>query len=251
MKMSGNTILITGGGTGIGRALAERFHASGNTVIIAGRRRAVLDEVTAANEGVVSFPLDMADVASIESLAMAVIADYPRLNVVLNVAGILPAEGPISSRRDLRAAEDMIATNLLGTIRLVDAFVDQLSGQEDAALMTVTSGLAFVPLATTATYNATKAAVHFYTEALRVQLAGKVEVIELIPPGVQTELTPGQSTLDRHQPLAEFTDEVMGLLATSPTPHEITVERVKFLRYAEREGRYSNALSVLNQSYRK
>ncbi len=136
-------------------------------------------------------------------------------------------------------------TNLLGPIRLTNALVDHLKGQTHAAIVNVTSGLAFVPLVTTATYNATKAALHSYTISLRDALAGSVEVIELAPPAVQTDLTPGQRTRPGYQPLSEFADEVMALLHQSPTPPEVLVENVKFLRNAEAEGRFDDALAAI------
>lgn len=245
MDMSGNTILITGGTSGIGRALAERFHAAGNKVIIAGRRQALLDEVTAAHPSMVGVAVDMDDYAAIDAMASDVVAAHPDLNILINNAGIMRMED-MTARRDLRDAEEMIVTNLLGPIRLTNALVDHLSGRPGATIVNVTSGLAFVPLASTPTYNATKAALHSYTLALRAQLAGKAEVIELVPPAVQTDLTPGQATREGYLPLKDFIDEVMSLFAVQPTPGEILVERVGFLRRAEAEGRFDAAFAALN-----
>lgn len=245
MNMSGNTILITGGTSGIGRALAERFHAAGNSVIIAGRRQALLDEVTAANPGMVGVAVDMNDFAAIDAMASSIMAAHPDLNILINNAGIMRMED-MTTRRDLRDAEETIVTNLLAPIRLANALVDHLSGRPDAAIVNVTSGLAFVPLVHTPTYNATKAAMHSYTLTQRAQLAGKVDVIELIPPAVQTDLTPGQATREGYLPLAAFIDEVMALFAQQPTPNEIAVDRVGFLRRAEAEGRFDAAFAALN-----
>ena len=114
-------------------------------------------------------------------------------------------------------------------------------------IVNVTSGLAFVPLVMTPTYTATKAAIHAYTVAMREALKGKVEVIELVPPAVQTGLTPGQESRAGYQPLDEFADEVMALFARQPTPREILVERVGFLRFAEAEGRFDETLAKLNE----
>jgi uncharacterized oxidoreductase len=164
--------------------------------------------------------------------------------VLVNNAGIMRVEDA-TVRRDLADAEATIATNLLGPIRLIDALVDHLSAQPDAAIVNVTSGLAFVPLPDTPTYSATKAAIHSYTLALRKLLEGKVEVIELAPPGVQTDLTPGQATRPGYQPLSEFIDEVMDLFGQQPTPPEILVERVKPLRFAERDGTVEERLTML------
>lgn len=244
MKTSGNTILITGGGTGIGEALAHRFHDAGNTVIVAGRR---LDALEAACEGranMHALTLDVETADGVANFADRLMAAHPAVNVLINNAGIMRFEA-LDAKRDLADAEATIATNLLGPIRLIDALVEHLATRPDAAIVNVTSGLAFVPLVTTPTYNATKAAMHSYTVSLRAVLEGKVEVIELAPPAVQTELTPGQSQRPGYQPLESFADEVMALFGEVPTPKEVLVERVKFLRDAEREGRFDETLAQL------
>lgn len=245
MQTQGNTILITGGGSGIGRALAQRWHDQGNHVIVAGRRRAALEETAAGRPRIAVAELDIEDPASIEDFARTVVAAHPQLNVVVNNAGIMRTED-IGGRRDLADAEATIITNLLGPIRLTNALVDHLKTRPGAAVVTVSSGLAFVPLLATPTYNATKAAIHSYSIALREQLRGQVEVIEIVPPAVQTELTPGQSTREGYLALDAFVDEVIGLFARQPTPPEICVERVRFLRLAEAEGRFDQALAALN-----
>lgn len=245
MQTSGNTILITGGTSGIGRALAERFQTDGNQVIIAGRRQALIDDIIAANPGMAGFALNADDPADIARFAREVTSAYPALNVLINNAGIMRFEDA-STARDLSDAQAIITTNLLGPIRMTDALIDHLKAQPHAALVNVTSGLAFVPLLSTPTYNATKAALHSYTLALRALLAGKVEVIELAPPAVQTDLTPGQATREGYLPLSDFIDEVMGLFAQNPTPAEIDVERVQFLRRAEIEGRLDQTIAMIN-----
>ncbi len=168
MNMTDNTILITGGGSGIGRGLAEAFHALGNQVIISGRRKEALDETTAANPGMRSAALDIESEASIRSFAEQMKADFPALNAVIHNAGIMRMESV--TKGEVADAEAMINTNLLGPIRLTAALLPQLQSQPQAAILTVTSGLAFVPLSMTPTYNATKAALHSYTESLRYQL---------------------------------------------------------------------------------
>jgi len=245
MKLSGNTILITGGGSGIGRELAHRFHALGNKVIVAGRRREQLDETVSGREGMDAIELDVSDPASIEAAARELLRDHPDLNVVINNAGIMIYE-PLDRGRDLSVPEATITTNLLGPIRLIDALIDHLKSQPDSAIVNVSSGLAFVPLVGAPTYSATKAAMHSYTLSLRGALKGQVEVIELIPPGVQTELTPGQATREGYMPLEDYIDEVMELFTKEPTPAEISVERVKFLRNAEAEGRFGQTFAALN-----
>ena len=252
MKISRNTILVTGGGSGIGRALAEAFHARGNRVIIAGRRSAMLEEVVRANPGITALILDIEDPAAIRAFAAQLTAQFPALNVVIHNAGIMRPENLHDAPAALSDAEAQIATNLLGPIRLTAALLPHLLRQTDATIMTVTSGLAFVPLALFPTYCATKAALHSYTESLRFQLRdSKVEVIELPPPYVQTELTGTHQASDPHaMPLKDYIAETMQLLATTPTPAEILVERVKPLRFAG-QGDYAGFVEFLNEAFAK
>lgn len=250
MKASGNTILITGGGSGIGEAIAHRFHDAGNTVIIAGRRQDALDKAAAGRPNIHTLTLDVESAEGVADFAARVLAAHPALNVLINNAGIMRFE-PLDQSRDLSDAEATITTNLLGPIRLINALIDHLTAQPGAAIVNVTSGLAFVPLVDTPTYCATKAAIHSYTVAMREALRGKVEVIELAPPAVQTGLTPGQENRPGYQPLDEFADEVLALFGQSPTPAEILVERVKFLRNAEAEGRFDATVTQLNDFARQ
>lgn len=187
MKATGNTILITGGGSGIGAALARRLHDLGNTVIVAGRRREALNQVAVGRANIHALTLDIEDAGSITTFAKQLLADHPRLNLLINNAGIMRSE-PLETARNLADAEATIATNLLGPIRLTDALIDHLVAQPDATIVNVSSGLAFVPSVAAPVYAATKAALHSYTISLRLALRGKVEVIELAPPGVQTAL---------------------------------------------------------------
>jgi uncharacterized oxidoreductase len=248
MNISGNTILITGGGSGIGRALAESFHALDNQVIIAGRRKAALDETTAANRGMRSVVFDVEDAASIRKLAAQVAGEFPALNVLINNAGIMRPEKLQAQPDDLGDAVAIVTTNLLGPIRLTQALLPQLRKQARSTIINISSGLAFVPLAFTPTYNATKAAIHSYSQSLRFQLEGTTtEVIELVPPGVQTDLMPGQATNPELLPLADYTRETMEILKTQPKVQEVLVERVKFLRNAEAEGRYQKTFDTLNR----
>jgi len=244
MKITGNTILVTGGGSGIGRELARRWHDAGNHVIVAGRREEALRETIGERENMTAYAVDVDDAAALRSFVERLLAEHPQLNVLVNNAGIMRIEDA-TARRDLADAEATIATNLLGPIRLIDALIDHLQTQPDAVIVNVTSGLAFVPLPDTPTYSATKAAIHSYTLALRKLLEGKVEVIEVAPPGVQTDLTPGQATRPGYQPLDEFIDQVMEQFGQQPTPPEILVERVKQLRFAERDGTVEERLTML------
>jgi len=250
MKLTGNTILVTGGGSGIGEALAHRLHDLGNTVIVAGRRSDALERAIAGRANMAAMTLDVESAESVAEFARRLLAEQPELNVVVNNAGIMRYEN-IATRRDLADAEATIVTNLLGPIRLIDALVDHLAAQADSAIVNVTSGLAFVPLVATATYSATKAALHSYTVSLREALKGRVEVIELAPPAVQTDLTPGQREARGYMPLDAFADEVMALLSQQPTPSEVLVEAVKFLRYAEAEGRFESTVTQIGEFARQ
>jgi uncharacterized oxidoreductase len=248
MKLTGNTILITGGGSGIGRGLAESFHALGNQVIIAGRRQQTLDATVAANPGMMAMTLDIEDPASIRSFAADVAKQYPNLNVLINNAGIMRAEKLVSQPDDLADAESTIATNLLGPIRLTAALLPHLQQQPSAAIMNVSSGLAFVPLAPTPTYCATKAAIHSYTQSLRYQLReSQTEVLELVPPYVATDLLNGADD-PRAMPLDKFIAEVMEILKTQPTVTEICVENVNGLRLAAESGHYDAVFQGMNQA---
>lgn len=234
MQANGNTILVTGGGSGIGRALAESLHSRGNRVIVAGRRLPLLQEVVRGKPGMDAVELDIENAAAIRKFADTLIARHPQLNVVVHNAGIMRPEDLRAGAATAADAEATIATNLLGPIRLTTALLPHLLRQRSATVVTVTSGLAFVPLASFPTYCATKAALHSWTESLRYQMQGTpVEVVELPPPYVQTELTGAHQAADpRAMPLAEFVAESMRLLTASPTPAEVLVERVKPLRFA-------------------
>jgi uncharacterized oxidoreductase len=247
MQLTGNTILITGGGSGIGRGLAESLHQLGNQVIISGRRPDALAETIKANPGIASLTLDVNDPEAIRSFAARVTTEYPSLNVLINNAGIMKAENLRDLPTGLADSEAVITTNLLGPIRLTAALLPHLQKQKKAAIINVSSGLAFVPLPVTPTYSATKAALHSYSVSLRVQLAGTpVEVIEIIPPAVATDLTPGRTPNERMMSLPDYIEQTMQILKMQPTPSEICVEHVKFLRFAEANGNFPKALGMLS-----
>lgn len=248
MNITGNTILITGGGTGIGRALAEALHARGNQVIITGRREAPLKAVATANPGMAWAALDVADPAAIRAFAAQVVRDHPALNVVVNNAGIMTPEDLTAEPFDLDVVDATVTTNLLGPIRLTAALLPHLRAQPAATVMTVTSGLAFIPLTATPTYNATKAAMHSWTISLRHQLRDtSIEVLELAPPAVATDLMPGHADNPNSMPLADYTAEVIGLIERGDTPRgEILVDRVKPLRNAEISGNWDQVFGALN-----
>ena len=245
MKLTGNTILITGGGSGIGLALAHEFHQRGNTVIIAGRRQSALDAATAANPGMKSLVLDTSDALSIATAVERLTRDFPALNAVLNNAGIMRPED--LKKGETADAEAIVATNLLGPVRLTAALMPHLLKQPSATILNVSSGLAFVPLAMTPTYCATKAAIHSYTMSLRYQLQDTaVKVLEIIPPWVATELMGETPTDPRAMPLDAFTAETMQILATDAD--EICVKNVAFLRNAAASGKETEIFKTFNDS---
>ena len=245
MNISGNTIFIPGATTGIGLALAVRLQAAGNTVVIGGRRAGALERL-AAEHGFPTVVIDTTDPLSVLAARDQVLARHPEVNVLIAMAGVMAAED-VRNEGFLKEAERIVQTNINGPLRLLAAFIEHLQARPRATIVTVSSGLAHTPLADTPTYNGTKAFIHRFSETLRLQLAGTpVEVLELVPPAVRTELMPGGSTNERYLPLDAFADEVMALLETQAGAHEILVEAVKPLRFAEVEGRYDALVAALN-----
>ena len=249
MKTSGNTILVTGGTSGIGRALAEAFHDRGNRVIVTGRRQALLEEVAANRPGLIGLPLDLDDPASLSRLAQEVRARFADLNVLVANAGISRTEDLAADDWDASAAEAIVETNILGVLRVTAALLPVLKRRPDATIMATTSNLAFVPRADFPTYCASKAFLHSWLQSLRHQLRHvPVEVLELSPPYVQTELTGGHQASDpRAMPLGAYVAEVMHLLGAHDHPGgEVLVERDRGRRSAEREGRYDAVFAAIN-----
>jgi uncharacterized oxidoreductase len=227
MKLTDNTILITGGGSGIGRGLAEALHKRGNQVIIAGRRKANLTEVANANPGMRWVELDIEDPDSIKAVAGNLIADYPSLSVLINNAGMMQVDD-VSGQVDDELIVSTVTTNLMGPIRLTGALIEHLKKQKHAAVINNSSVLGFTPLALAAVYSSTKAAIHSYTLSLRYKLKGtSVKVIEVPPPWVQTDLL-NSNNEPRAMPLADFVAETMAILGTDAD--EVLVERARPVR---------------------
>lgn len=247
MKLTGNTILVTGGGSGIGQALAWRFHDMGNTVIVAGRRVSALEETIAGRENMHAIAMDVADAASVAAALSQIERDFPALNVLIHSAGIM-THNELGSGGDVDVAAQVIDINLMGTIRVVEGLMPQLQGKDDAVICTVSSGLAFIPLPSAAAYSASKAAVHSYTVSLRHRLKGSVEVIEIAPPAVQTGLTPGQESREGFMPLDAYIDETMANFAIVPTPQENLVNYVLPLRNAEKDGKVDALLKMFEEA---
>lgn len=249
MKISGNTVFIPGATSGIGLALAHALADRGNTVIVGGRRADLLEKIAADRPEFGTVQIDTTDPASIRAAAADVLARYPGLDTVIAMAGIMRVEDWHHPEGFLESAEAVVATNVLGPIRLLAAFIEHLQARPSAAVITVSSGLAFAPLKATPSYNASKAAIHMLTESIRLQLADtNIEFKELIPPSVATDLLPGQRESSFAMPLDDFVSEVMSILESEPEATEIQVERVKFLRYGEARGDYDKVVETLNSS---
>lgn len=244
MNLTGNTILVTGGGSGIGRGLAESLHRLGNQIIIAGRRRDRLQGVAESNPGMHYLQVDQGDAASIARLAAELADRYPDLNTVINNAGVMSTEDLLAGNGH---AETTVAVNLLGPIRLTAMLLPGLLAQPHAAIINVSSALALVPKATVPTYCATKAALHSYTQSLRWQLRDtSVEVIEVLPPRVETQIQQGLGDDPNIMPLKSFVGETISLLNAEPPAGEVVVDSAKRVRFAERDGRYDEVFEAVN-----
>ncbi|MES2912896.1 MAG: SDR family oxidoreductase [Pseudomonadota bacterium] len=249
MNLTGNTILITGSTSGIGRALAEEFHALGNQVIISGRRQALIDEITLANPGMCGLQVDVDDPLAVKAFAARVRDEFPKLNVLINNAGIFKVEDLNNDSTDMSIAYATLQTNIVSVLQLTAELLPLLKAQPKSALMATSSGLAFVPRAAYPSYCGSKAFIHAWLQSLRFQLRNtSVEVLELAPPYVQTELGgPEQATDPRAMPLADYISEVMELLGNPNPPRgEILVKRVEGMRWAEKNGTHEKTFVALN-----
>jgi uncharacterized oxidoreductase len=227
MNLTGNTIFITGGGSGIGRGIAEAFHKIGNQVIISGRRKAALEETIKANPGMDSVELDIENPASIQAVARQLITAYPGLNVLINNAGIMLPDTAAEAQDDTQLVST-VTTNFIGPLRLTSALIEHLKAQLSATIVYNTSVLGFVPLAATSVYSATKAALHSYVLSQRFKLRNTaVKVIELAPPWVRTDLMNSREA-QAAMPLDEFIQGVMKQLGGDA--EEILVGNAEQLR---------------------
>lgn len=248
MRFAEATILITGGNSGIGRALAEALAARGARILITGRNPVSLRQTLDANPGMTGYPLDVSRAEELAAFAAMVVQRHPELNVVINNAGVMAKEDLLGPR-NWEITERTVATNLLAPMRLTTALLPHLRSQAQGAVVTVSSGLAFVPRADTPTYGATKAAIHSWTQALRHQLRDtEIAVVEIVPPLVATNFAPGQTDNPNAMPLGEFISEAMDLLCASVTPDEVVVNRALPQRAAERTGGYQTLFRLINPS---
>lgn len=250
MKISGNTIVITGGYSGIGLALAIAFKTLNNEVIITGRDAKRLTEIGQQHPELHTALLDVNDADSIQHFVEEMKTKYPALNVVINNAGIMKLENWDTDEINLSTAELTLTTNLLAPLRITAGLLPQLKQQPHSTIMTVSSGLAFLPKAATPTYSATKSAIHAFSESLRYQLRDStVDVIEIAPPYVQTELMGEKQANDPNaMPLNDFIAEVIQILRDNPDIEEVLVNRVLPLRNAAQNGKaaYKEAFERLN-----
>jgi len=249
MRMTDNTILITGGTSGIGRALAEAFHDRGNRVIVTGRRQAMLDEIVSERPQITGLQLDLNNPGSVNGAAAVVRQRFPDLDVLIANAGISRTEEMNNDRWDGSDAEAVVQTNIVGVLRAVAAFLPTLKLQSSATIMATGSALAFLPRADFPAYCASKAFLHSWLISLRHQLRNtSVEVLELSPPYVQTEITgAAQLTDPRAMPLPAYVKEVMAMLSKGQHPRgELVLERDHPRRWAERDGTFDRLFQTMN-----
>ncbi|MGD8194593.1 SDR family oxidoreductase [Herbiconiux sp. P18] len=239
MNITGRTVLIVGGTSGIGLGLAHRFARAGSTVVVGGR---TIDRVTDLE----TVEIDVTDHDSVERARDEVLARHPGLDVVVTMSGVMIPED-LRDPAHFATSEATIAVNLLGTIRVIDAFTPHLIAQGDGDIITVSSGIAFLPFPLMPTYGASKAGVHAYTESLRPQLADAgVRVTELVPPAVATEAQGGMNPAAL--PLEDYLDEVVQLITAPDAADEIVVDAAQRLRWAERDGTYGDLLAQRSQA---
>jgi len=248
MNISNNTILITGGNAGIGRALAEKFRIKGNKVIITGRSQEKIDKTLSANPGMEGYVLDIQDSDAISVFSEQVVKKHPDLNIIINNAGVGSFEKLTEGSVNINTAEIAMITNVLGPIRLTLSLLPHLLSKMNAVVINTGSGLAHVPLAAMPAYSASKAAVHSWTQSLRHQLKGStVDVIEIIPPAVHTGFLGLSEPAPHEMPIEKFIAEVMEIFERIPASYEICVENVLSLRNAAASGNYEEIFIAVNR----
>lgn len=249
MKLTQNTILITGGTSGIGRALAETFHDLGNKVIITGRRQTLLNEITSLRPNISGYCMDVTDSKSIQGLAKTVGQQFPALNVVIANAGISASEDFLADDWNTNQSQEIINTNIMGVVSTIGAFIPHLKTQTSATILATSSALAFVPLASFPTYCASKAFLHSWLVSLRHQLSSVcIEVLEISPPYVQTELTGAHQLSDpRALPINTYIKALLHMLDVKDYANgELILEQDQARRWAERDGTYKAIFSAMN-----
>ncbi len=213
MDLSGNVVLVTGGATGIGRAIAERFLRAGSEVIVCGRREHRLRELSSLGPKLHTVRADVTTAAEREALVSQVLRDFPALDVIVNNAGIQRQARLLRDTAPWAERQAEIAINFEAPVHLTSLFLPHLQTRPKSAIINVTSGLAFVPAVFAPVYAATKAALHSFTMALRFELSNtSVRVIEIVPPAVNTDLG-GAGLHTFGIPLDEFADAVMARVA--------------------------------------
>jgi uncharacterized oxidoreductase len=249
MKLTGNTVLIVGGTSFIGRELAKSLHALGNRVIVAGRRRELLDQMIADHPGMSGIAVDLNDPVSLANFTFEVRTQFPEMNVVFANAGISRPEDMTSKDWTTADAEQVIETNILGVLRVIGMVLPMLKGKDNAAIVATSSNLAFMPRVDFPTYCASKAFLHSWLQSLRHQLRhDAIEVLELAPPYVQTELTgAAQATDPRAIAVDDYVAQVVELLEKQDHPRgEILLQRDLARRWAERDGTYEEIYAAMN-----
>lgn len=219
LLLTNQTVLITGGTAGIGLALAKRFHARGNTVIVCGRDREKLTTAKSLLPGLITLRADVASADERAKLFATVTRDFPGLSVLVNNAGIQNQPPPMLELQDWNAHAQEIAINLEAPVHLSMLALPFLAHKSGAAIINITSGLAFVPIARMPVYCATKAALHSFTQSLRYQAkSAGVTVIELAPPAVNTDLG-GKGLHDFGEPLDAYADDALAALEAGKLEH--------------------------------
>ena len=226
MLLSNNTVLITGGASGIGLALAKALHAQGNTVIVCGRRKARLAELKHRLPNAVTYQCDLTDDASLDRFACTIMENHPGLNMLINNAGVQYNYSFAEESRHASVIKEEVSINFMAPMLLTDRLLPLLLQQTKAAIVNVTSALALAPKKSAPVYCATKSALHSFTQALRYQLDGtSVAVFELVPSLVDTDMTKGRG-IGKISPQSLAND---ALKAIATDKHDILIEKTKIL----------------------